>query len=469
MASKNEILDLDSYLQRGAKTIFYTYSIISCLGFCIDILNFQNASNGILFNNILIISITIGCFGLYMLKKLSLKISFGIILYASLVNVIIDTFTGLYSPLRIDFFLRDSLFLVIPLTLVALIIRRVHAIIFIGIYSVAAICFTIITQNAFLLSSIYVIVLFVTVYAMVIYHIVGVIEKSILERERNIQIINEKNEMMNETNTILEERQQQIEEQSEELSRQAEALKEQSYELAVKNSELAKSNNTKDLFLSILAHDLKNPFHAILGFSEILETRFNKLNDDKKVQYISIISSTTQKAYNLLENLLQWARAQSNTIEYNPKKVAVNALIKENLYFFLETYRNKKLGVTEKIDADCFANVDENMLNTIIRNLLSNAIKFTPSEGSINITCTEENGHIVVQIADTGVGIEEEDLKNLFRIDKIYSTPGTNGETGTGLGLVLCKDFIEMNGGTISVVSKKNIGTKFTFELPVFQ
>lgn len=468
MPNKNKILDLEAYLQRGARTIFYTYSIFSCLGFIVDILNFYNTSTKILFNNLFTVGITIIFFGLYKFKKLNLKTSFGVILYASVLNVIIDSFTDPFSSQRIDFFLRDSLFIVIPLTLAALIVKRVHAVIFTGIYVIAVTFLTIITQNPFLLASIYMIILFVSVYAMVVYYIVGVIEKSILEREKYIQIIHEKNEIVSETNSILEERQQQIEEQSEELGRQTEILKEQSDELALKNSELAKSNNTKNLFLSILAHDLKNPFHAILGFSEILETRFNKLDDEKKVQYINLIGSSSQKAYNLLENLLQWARAQSNTIEFNPQKIAVNALIKENIYFFLETYRNKNLEVVENIDTDCFAKVDENMLNTIIRNLISNAIKFTPSEGSIHISCHEEKSFVVVQIADTGIGIEEDNVKNLFRIDKTYSTPGTDGETGTGLGLVLCRDFIEINGGSISVVSKKNIGTKFTFVLPTF-
>ncbi len=465
MSKKNDTPDLDAYLEKGAANIFHAYVFISCLGFIIDIINFYQ-SNKIFYNNVTSVSITVIIYSLYRFKRLNLKTSFGIILYIALANVIIDSFSDLFSPNRVYFFLRDSLFMSFLLTLISLIIRKTHAIIITVIYVGSVIAMTLITKNIFLQESIYLIILFVTAYAIVVYYFVGVIEKSILEREKHTQIIKEKNDIVNETNTLLEESQQQIEEQSEKLTSQTEVLKDQADLLALKNKELEQLNKTKDLFLSVLAHDLKGPFHLMIGFSEILEKEFNKLDDAKKIHYINLLSDTSRKTFNLFENLLIWTTSQSNAIANKPIRIAMNGLIKANIILFKENYENKEIKIVENILQDCFIMADENMIHTVIRNLFSNAIKFTPLEGQIYISCIRGNNEILVEIKDTGIGMDEETLESLFKIDKPESITGTSGEVGTGLGLLICKDFIEKNGGKIWATSKINNGSTFTFSIP---
>jgi signal transduction histidine kinase len=467
MDDEHKIMDLDAYLNKGGKTIYLVFALISCLGYTIDMVNFYDISNKIFYINSFSIGATFASLLLYYLKKINLKVALGILLYTAIANVMADTFSDPFSPDRIYFFLRDSLFIFFVFTLASLIIRKAHALIIASIYVATAIALTLITKNAFLQSSISIIVLFAVVYSVAVYYVVGLIQKSILTRETQAHQMDENNKVMNETNTLLEERQQQIEEQSEELASQTEILKDQSDQMELKNIELKQLNKTKDLFLSIMAHDLKNPFNAIIGFSEILEDRFEQLDDERKLRYIKLINSTSQKTYNLLENLLQWTRSQSNTIEFNPVKVAVHDLVKENVFFVLESCRNKRIKITKDISDGCYAMADENMLNTSIRNLLSNAIKFTPEGKTIHVSCKEKDGKILVEVTDTGVGIEPEDMDNLFKVDKTFSTPGTSGESGTGLGLAICKEFIEKNNGQIWATSEKDMGSSFVFSLPV--
>jgi signal transduction histidine kinase len=158
--------------------------------------------------------------------------------------------------------------------------------------------------------------------------------------------------------------------------------------------------------------------------------------------------------------------AQSDAITYNPQIIELSVLINKNLKFFIEGCAAKKIKIFESAGSDCFVFADKNMLDSVIRNLLSNAIKFTPEEGDIHISCIKANDEIRVQISDTGVGMDKKTLNGLFRIDKMHSATGTSGETGTGLGLLLCKDFVEKNGGKIWVASKMNAGSTFSFSLP---
>jgi signal transduction histidine kinase len=410
MGNKN-IPDLDTYLEKGAITIFKVFIVISCFGYLADIINFHQASTKVICNNLTTLSITLVSFLLFYFKKIGFRLSFGIILYAAIGNVVIDTFTDLYSPNRLYFFFRDSLFIIFSFTLASFIVGRVHAIIISILYMIFIIILNALLDNAFLHSSIYILVVFISVYGMVIYYFVGIIEKSILERDR--------------------------------------------------------LNKTKDKFLSIVAHDLKNPFNVILGFTELLEIGFDKMDDEKKRNYIKTLNVTARKTYNLLEDLLNWARAQSDTLEFNPVKIALDVLLKQNLFLFLESIKNKKIDIIENVKANCFSVADENMIDTVLRNLISNAIKFTPEGGKITCHCKIENNMVVVEIADTGIGMNHEGLNKLFHIDKTHSTTGTAGETGTGLGLLICKEFIARNKGKIWVSSEDGKGSTFSFSLPV--
>lgn len=245
-----------------------------------------------------------------------------------------------------------------------------------------------------------------------------------------------------------------------ERKRNAEAIKKFS-------EELKELNATKDKFFSIIAHDLKNPFITIMGFSDILLADYNELSDEERKYYIEEMKKSADLSHNLLQNLLQWSRAQTGRIDYNPGKINLKSVVKENFNLLEKTAANKNIKFIHKISEDIFINADEAMLNTVLRNLLTNAVKF--SYNNSQITLAAENYHekeIIVKVIDSGVGMNKNRVDSLFKLDTTNTTPGTANEAGTGLGLILCKEFIEKHGGRIWVESEEGKGTTFNFTLP---
>jgi len=271
------------------------------------------------------------------------------------------------------------------------------------------------------------------------------------------------------TNVLLEERQQQIEEQTEKLKKQAEELNIQRQELLEVNRELRKLNATKDKFFSIIAHDIKNPFNTILGFSELLFLRYDNLTEEKRKKYIETIYQASSQLYKLLENLLQWSRSQLGFIEVHKEPISLKELVDNIVIIFKDQYEKKNNKIVIEIPSDLYVYADINLLNTVLRNLISNAIKFTEN-GKIEIRANiSDDKKVMISIKDSGIGIPNEKLKNLFDLASVKSIPGTRGEIGTGLGLILCKEFIEKMNGSIEVYSEEGKGTNFIVILPSIQ
>ncbi len=277
------------------------------------------------------------------------------------------------------------------------------------------------------------------------------ISKDITEnREMQMEII-EKNE------TLLA--------QEEKLLVQQEELKAQAEELIEKNNILITLNATKDKFFSIIAHDLKNPFASILGFCEILLTRYDKYEDSKRKQLIGVIEQSAQNIYKLLENLLQWARSQTGNMKFSPEEFNLLELVENNKTLVNNSLTEKGLILVHEISPDLRINADKNMINTVIRNLLTNSIKFS-EEGEIKVVAKDENDSIYISITDRGKGIRKEMIDKIFEIEKSKSTEGTRGESGTGLGLIICKEFIEKHQGSIRAESEYGKGSTFFITLP---
>lgn len=287
-----------------------------------------------------------------------------------------------------------------------------------------------------------------------------------ITKQKNIEnrLIEQANSLK-EVNSLLEERQEKIQLQAEELNNQAEQLKNT-------NQKLEQLNTTKNKFFSIIAHDLKNPFQAIFGFSELLMRNFDDFDEKQRMELLTMIKTSSESAYNLLENLLQWARTQTHRIKYNPTHINIHDLIKQNVTLSMANTEKKSIKVNTLFNCSSTVWADFNMINLIIRNLLSNAIKFTSISGNISITCDtnpDNKDECIISITDTGIGISKENIEKLFRIDEYFSTSGTAGETGTGLGLIICKEFIEKNYGKLIVNSTLEVGTTFSFSLPIRQ
>ena len=234
------------------------------------------------------------------------------------------------------------------------------------------------------------------------------------------------------------------------------------------NKELKELHAMKDTFFRIIAHDLRAPFNAIFGLTDILLEDFQSLSEKEKIQFIEHISTASKQSYQLLENLLLWARSNTGRMEFNPQEYQLKKLFDETVELLEPTAKNKNIKLLTEIPEAIHLSADNEMLKTVFRNLISNSIKFSnEEEGIIKVFAEAKEKKIKIEISDNGVGMPEKVQQNLFRIDKTTSTKGTKGEKGTGLGLLLCKEFIDKHGGNISVESNVDEGTKFIIELPV--
>ncbi len=237
--------------------------------------------------------------------------------------------------------------------------------------------------------------------------------------------------------------------------------------LKEREKRLHQLNADKDRFISILGHDLKNPFNNILGFSEILNDEISSLNKDEILDMAKNINKSAKVVNNLLEDILMWARTQQGRISFNPHELNLTEICK-NVHEVLEASAYAKgiaIYCTNEDPINVFA--DKDMIKTVVLNLVSNAIKFTNSGGEININAKQTDSDVIISVSDNGIGMEKEVLSKLFDISEVLTTKGTAGETGTGIGLLLCKEFVEKHGGKIWVESEVGKGSQFKFTLPV--
>lgn len=258
------------------------------------------------------------------------------------------------------------------------------------------------------------------------------------------------------------------------LLEQKKMFEELNHKLNVSNQKLKESekhlieiNATKDKFFSIISHDLRNPFASIVSFSRILKRDMNNLTTSELQELAVELDKSVLKINNLLENLLQWSRTQTGKIKYKPEYIALHEIVKENLNLFDTNAKEKEILMSDVVDDDLVVWADRNMTDTVIRNLLSNALKYTLPGGKINISSNLENHMVYLSVKDNGVGMTDANKKKIFRSDTLHSTYGTMDEKGSGLGLLLCKEFVEKQGGQISFESEVNEGSVFTFSLPV--
>jgi len=251
-----------------------------------------------------------------------------------------------------------------------------------------------------------------------------------------------------------------------ELTQKNNEILNQKQSIEVQRKELESLNTTKDKFFAIIAHDLKNPFSTVLGLSELLAKEFESFEPDKLKVFIEQIYKYSNNTFNLLENLLQWSMLQTGRMPLRPKLIDFKGLIDENIELLRGNALQKGIKIETEIENDLFVYVDVSMITTVLRNLLSNAIKFTSQYGFIKIKVEKDDKMVKVSVIDNGVGVSNQDLEKLFKIDSNPTTIGTSQEKGTGLGLILCKDFVERNGGKIWVESELEKGSRFIFVIP---
>ena len=243
-------------------------------------------------------------------------------------------------------------------------------------------------------------------------------------------------------------------------------LEETNKKLIDSEKHLKELNITKDRFFSLIAHDLKNPFNALMGFSDLLYNNFEDYSQEESRELIKIIYDSSQNLYKLLDNLLQWSKAQLGSVMYNPELFPLHTIVSEEMDMLKPIADNKGVKLTSRIEEFLIVWADKNLVAVIIRNLASNAIKFSNQDDKVLITAIEYDNYVEISVSDTGIGIDKEDREKLFRLDTSFTSKGTADEKGTGLGLILCKEFVEKNGGKIWVESNQEGGSTFKFTLP---
>jgi signal transduction histidine kinase/Tfp pilus assembly protein PilF len=253
-----------------------------------------------------------------------------------------------------------------------------------------------------------------------------------------------------------------------ELKKSLLLIEESNQKLTKSEIDLKKLVATKDKFFSIMAHDIKNPLGGLINLTELLNLKFEELSDKEVKEITEILNTTSKGLYSLLENLLEWSRSQTGRIKYNPEEFDIYELIKKIESIFSLNAEKKEIIISTEVKPNTTVYGDKEMISTVLRNLISNAIKFTKPNGNVTIKVADGQKEFLVSVKDTGIGISDEDKDKLFKPEVNFTTSGTQQETGTGLGLILCKEFVEKNCGKIWVESLPGEGSEFMFTLPKY-
>lgn len=252
------------------------------------------------------------------------------------------------------------------------------------------------------------------------------------------------------------------------LEKRAAELAELNRQLKLSEERLKELNTDKDKFFSIISHDLKSPFNSLLGFSDLLLNDYEELSDEEIKTFTLNINTAAKNLYKFIDNLLQWATIQSGKMEYNPSIIKLHDVVESTIGILSGNAVKKDIRLFNKVAKNTFVYADFNSVNSIVQNLIVNAVKFTNPGGEVSVSAELLGKDVEITVADTGVGMSQQEMDKLFRIDVQHSTKGTAKESGTGLGLILCKEMIEKNGGTIRIESQKALGSRFIFTLPRF-
>ncbi len=268
------------------------------------------------------------------------------------------------------------------------------------------------------------------------------------------------------TNLLLTEKNTELHIVSEEIKTQNEEILAQKENIEEKNKKLELLNTTKNKLFAIIGHDLRNPFSSIIGLSQLLISNFKNYDNEKKLTFLNYINTASEDGHNLLVQLLDWARVQTGVLVAKPTKFTFKSIFEQTINVLEPQVSQKEISISSEFQENLELLSDKNMISTVLRNLITNAIKFTHKGGYIKIKALAKQDFIEISVSDNGIGISSGRLKKLFSLSESSSSSGTEHEKGTGLGLILCKDFIDLNGGTIKAESQEGKGSTFTFILP---
>jgi signal transduction histidine kinase len=421
-------------------------SIVVFIGYIVDLIVLENKPYAFL-ANLLSIGIVILTVVLTYFFIINVKLSFAIVLYSLLLNIFVSFFINaeISGPVEAET-LRSLLFICMLIPVAGFVIEKKHALIIGGILLSLYLIVIIVSPNKYLLENFYLISVSLIGYTMGMYYLLYLWEKFVIEQKVLIDELEERNNELGRANSLLSEQNSFIESQKEELNSTIES---------------------RDKLLTVISHDIKNPLFAIISFCDLIKDKISHAEFERVNLYSEMIQISANNLYRLVLNLLDWTRFQGGKLQSYKQVIDAEQNIIETIKLFDNSFKQKDIELNKTIQAGTKIFADINMFNTIIRNLISNAIKYCPSGGKININSKIENDNYYFIISDTGGGMRPEEIDSILNKTTNISTVGTEGESGTGLGLVLCKEFISLHNGELSINSAVGVGSEFIVCLPV--
>lgn len=421
-------------------------SVVVVIGYSVDLIVLRNVPYAFL-ANALSIGIVILAVLLTYLFILSVKLSFAIVLYGLLLNIFITFILNskISGPVEAET-MRSLLIICMLIPVGGFVIEKKHTLIIGGILLCHYLTVIIVTRNIYLLENFYLIAILIIGYTSGIYYLLYLWEKVIIKQKVLIDELEKRNNELGRANGLLSEQNSYIESQKEELNSTIES---------------------RDKLFSVISHDIKNPLFAIISFCDLIKDKIRNAEFDRVNMYSEMIQISANNLYRLVLNLLDWTRFQGGKLQSFKQFVDAEPNINDTVKLFDNSFKQKDIEFSKTIQKGTKIFADINMFNTIIRNLISNAIKYSPSGGKINIESKIENENYYFIISDTGVGMIPEEIDFILNKTRNISTLGTKGESGTGLGLALCKEFIGLHNGKLSIKSAVGVGSEFIVCLPV--
>jgi signal transduction histidine kinase len=421
---------MNIYEKRIEKILNVTFYITVTVAIASNVYDLYGAEKSniiFLYNNYGTIFILIIILLFNLLKKLNTKFAFGLVIMLLLINLCLGLVlydTEIYTSTTSEIFLRESIMILFLISLAAFFVSPYLSYIILVLYIVVYFLFAYEHNNQFIILNSPIIVISFVIFTAVIGNF--------------RQFIQNLFDVMHENNI--------------EIQKSEEKFK--------------KANATKDQFFSIISHDLRSPFHSMLVFSELLNTKFEEYDTEEQKKFLGYIHKGIDKTHKLLENLLLWSCSQKGSIDFKLENLNLYSIAIEIVELLHQAAENKSIKIINKISENIYVEADKDILSIIIRNLISNAIKFTHRNGNISLKAESNQQFTEITITDTGVGISKEMQSKLFDVGEKTLKQGTENEQGTGLGLILCKEFTEKHGGEIWVESEIDKGSTFIFTIP---
>ena len=439
------ISDQKEAYKNKIRLLGYFFSLLTILGFVLEIA-FSDIPVLIFYFDIANISLTVIVVALFFLRKIGLDKVFRFQIIALLANMIASHFLhAVDSPDFISVFLRNAITMGMLVPIYGLFCNKKDIFQIGFVYIMLYVSSLLRGNNEFLVENAPFLLINGVIYTLAIFYILDAIERLRTKQNRLNTFLKQRNELFISVINDLKQK-------NERIYQQSKMLKE--------------INTTKDKLYSVIAHDLRSPFNGIIGFSDLLLENENDCGSEESREILSLINISAKRTFSLLENLLTWTKMQMGEIHYNPKDLKIHLIILETIDVLKSSAQIKNINLTYSQSGDIEMWADSAMLQTIIRNLIQNAIKFTRCGGEINIQAITKGKKNIIVIKDNGVGMSEETQRRLFKKSSNPSTEGTALEKGSGLGLILCREFVKAHDGKIEVKSELDKGSIFTVTLP---